>query len=312
VDIHYGSSLKEPAFIALPPFSQLIGRRTLMIRIRKKIFFMKPDDQLIIYELEGTIIEPEKFFRENFLAHWREGNSTFLFFSKPQEETLKAFLKDHSPLTWVRTHSMSYKDWQGGDFLDSLSVGKFIFIPPWAAEPEDPERLFIRIDPGVVFGSGHHPTTRDSISALLWVYDRESPERVLDLGTGTGILALAAVSLGAEKVLAVDWNPACVQTAQKNVLLNNRQAVIGVVEGRAEDYIQHPAELLLANLHFAVIQDLIQNTHFFEKKWVILSGLLRSEFLEVKHRLQVPGFEILKEWDSEFTWFTLVGRNKKK
>ncbi len=96
------------------------------------------------------------------------------------------------------------------------------------------------------------------------------------------------------------------------MLINNLQAVIEVIEGRAEDYIQHSADLLLANLHFAVIQNLIKNRGFFEKKWVILSGLLRSEFLEVKHRLQVPGFEILKEWDSEFTWFTLVGRNKKR
>ncbi len=273
---------------------------------------MKPDDQLIIYELEGTVVEPEKFFREKFLAHWREGDSTFLFFSEPQEETLKSFLENHSHLTWVRTHSMSYKDWQGGDFLDSLSVGKLIFVPPWAVEPGDAERVPIRIDPGVVFGSGQHPTTRDSLSALLWVYDRDRPKKVLDLGTGTGILALAAVSLGAEKVMAVDWNPACVETARKNVRLNNRQAVIDVAEGRAEDYIRQPADLLLANLHFAVIRDLIQDKDFFEKKWVILSGLLRSEFLEVKHRLQVPGFEILKEWDAEFTWFTLVGRNKKK
>lgn len=273
---------------------------------------MNPDDHLTIYELEGTVGEPENFFQENFLAHWREGDSTFLFFSKPQEGALREFLKDHFHLTWVRTHSMSYEDWQGKDFLDSISVGKLIFIPPWGLPPEKQEGLTIRIDPGVVFGSGDHPTTRDSLLALLWVYNQERPGKVLDLGTGTGILSLAAVSLGAEKGLAVDWNPACVQTAKNNVRLNNLQEVIEVIEGRAEDYIRHSADLLLANLHFAVIQDLIKNRVFFEKKWVILSGLLRSEFLEVKHRLQVPGFEILKEWDSEFTWFTLVGRNKER
>lgn len=273
---------------------------------------MKPDDCLTIYELEGTLFEPEKFFPENFLAHWREGDSTFLFFSKPREEALREFLKNQPHLTWVRTHSMSYEDWQGKDFLDSLSVGKFIFTPPWASPPEDREAITIRIDPGVVFGSGHHPTTRDSLSALLWIYNQEIPETILDLGTGTGILSLAAVSLGAKKVLAIDWNPACVQTANKNAILNNRQAAIEVIEGRAEDYIRQPADLLLANLHFTVIQDLIKNKAFFEKKWVVLSGLLRSEFLEVKHQLHDPGFEILKEWDSEFTWFTLVGRNNKR
>lgn len=271
-----------------------------------------PDDQLIIYELEGILSDPEGFFQKDFLAHWREGESTFLFFSSPHEDVLKTLLKNYPHLTWVRTHSMAYKDWQGKEFLDSLSIGKFIFVPPWNSPPKDTEGVYIRLDPGVVFGSGHHPTTRDSLQALLWVYNQEKPEKVLDLGTGTGILSLAAVSLGAKEVLAIDWNPACVQTTKHNVVINDLQSMIAVREGRAEEFIHYPADLLLANLHFSVIQELIENRAFFEKRWVILSGLLRSEFLEVKHRLQVPDFEILKEWDSEFTWFTLMGRNKKR
>ncbi len=278
----------------------------------KERIFMGPDDPLYIYEVEGILSDPEGFFKENFLAHWREGDSHFLFFSHPQEEDLKTFLKSQSGGTWVRTHTLSYKDWQGGELFDSLSVGKFIFISPWISRPQDPEGVIIRLDPGVVFGSGTHPTTRDCLQALSWIYDREQPRKVLDLGTGTGILSLAAVSLGAEEVLAVDLNPACVRTAEKNAELNNLKTRIKVLEGRAEDYIQEPADLVLANLHFSVIEELVKNKFLFEKKWVILSGLLRSEFLEVKHRLQFPGFEILQEWDSEFTWFTLVGRNEVK
>jgi ribosomal protein L11 methyltransferase len=271
---------------------------------------MGPDDPLIIYELEGILADPEVFFNKNFLAHWREEESHFLFFSHPQEEDLREFLKTQSGGTWVRTHNLSYKDWQGGAVVDSLAVGRFIFIPPWVSRVEDPEGIIIRLDPGVVFGSGTHPTTRDCLQALLWIYDREQLRRVLDLGTGTGILSLAAVSLGAEEVLAVDLNPACVRAAEKNVDLNNLKKKIKILEGRAEDYIQRPADLLIGNIHFAVIRELMAHQAFFEKKWVVLSGLLRSEYLEVKHRLQVPGFEILKEWDSDFTWFTLVGRNK--
>jgi ribosomal protein L11 methyltransferase len=273
---------------------------------------MMPDDQLIIYELEGILPEPEGFFQEDFLAHWREGESTFLFFSAPHEDALKTMLKHFPDLNWVRTHTMAYKDWQGKEFLDSISVGKLKFVPPWILKSNNTEGICIRLDPGVVFGSGQHPTTRDSLQALLWVYNLEKPEKILDLGTGTGILSLAAVSLGANEVLAIDWNPACVQTAKNNVVSNDLQTMIEVREGRAEEFIHHPADLLLANLHFAVIQELIKKPAFYEKKWVILSGLLRSEFLEVKYRLQVHDFEILKEWDSEFTWFTLMGKNRTK
>ncbi len=270
---------------------------------------MDPDDPLYIYELEGILSDPEDFFRKYFLAHWREEDSHFLFFSHPQEEELKQFLKDQPGGTWVRTHCLSYNDWQGGALLDSLSVGKFIFISPWISRPEDPGDIIIRLDTGVVFGSGTHPTTRDCLQALLWVYDQDLPRKVLDLGTGTGILSLAACSLGAEEVLALDLNPACVRTTERNAELNHLRNKIKIVEGRAEEYIQEPADLVLANLHFSVIKGLIKNKSFFEKKWVILSGLLRSEFLEIKHGLKVPGFEILREWDSEFTWFTLVGEN---
>jgi ribosomal protein L11 methyltransferase len=270
---------------------------------------MNPDDLLYIYELEGVSLDAEYFFDSQLLAHWREGESSFLFFLEPREEELKVYLKTRPHLNWVRSHQMRYRNWQGGG-LEALSVGKFIFTPPWLPEPKEPDKISIRVDPGVVFGSGQHPTTRDSLRALLWIYEQEHPRTVLDLGTGTGILALAAVFLGAKKVLAIDWNPACVQSAQKNVALNRLQSSIEVYEGRAEDYIHKPADLLLANLHFAVIQEIIRDKAFFEKKWVVLSGLLRSEYLEVKHRLGGSSFEILKEWDSEFTWFTLVGRNK--
>jgi ribosomal protein L11 methyltransferase len=270
---------------------------------------MGPDDPLYIYELEGGLYDPEGFFKEDLLAHWREGESHFLFFPLPREDDLLHFLKKQTGVTWVRSHTLSYKDWQGGVLQDILTVGKLKFIPPWTPQSENSEGIILRLDPGVVFGSGTHPTTHDCLQALLWIYEQEQPQKVLDLGTGTGILSLAAVALGAGEVLAVDFNPACIRTAGENAVLNDLQNKITIQEGRAEDYILQPADLVLMNIHFTVIRDLISSKAFYEKKWAIISGLLRSEFLEIKQLLRTPGFKILKEWDSEFTWFTLVGRN---
>jgi ribosomal protein L11 methyltransferase len=272
---------------------------------------MKPSDFLYIYELEGTLSDPEVYFKTDFLAHWREADNTFLFFSKPQEETLKEFLKIHPELVWIRSHQISSRDWQGGEGFDEVSVGKIRFIPPWKPMTQRPGSLAIRLEPGVVFGSGHHPTTRDSLQALLWVYDQETPRRVLDLGTGSGILALASARLGAQEVLAIDWNPACVKSAGRNLELNQLGSIIAVKEGRAEEFIREPADLLIANLHFAVIQELVKRDAFFEKNWVILSGLMRSEYRAIKQKLGHPGFTLIKEWESDQTWFTLLGRNRK-
>jgi ribosomal protein L11 methyltransferase len=270
---------------------------------------MNPEDPLYIYELEGTITEPEKYFQKNLLAHWREGESTFLFFSQPSTEKLKQFLKAHSEVSWVRTHEISYRDWQAGETLAPIKIGRLGIIPLGHPVPRDEDLVSIIIDPGVVFGSGQHPTTRDSLKALLWIYDRDKPESVLDLGTGTGILAIAAAKLGAREVLGIDWNPACVANTRKNIELNGLSGRIRVEEGLAEEYLKQKADLLFANLHFAVVRELVEQPAFFEKRWAVLSGLLRSEYAEIKRRLERPGFSLLGEWETDNTWFTLLGQN---
>jgi ribosomal protein L11 methyltransferase len=270
---------------------------------------MNPEDRLYIYELSGTVVRPESFFQNTLIAHWREGESTFLFFSKPSEAELRTFLSDRPGLSRVRTHEISYRDWQAGEKLEPLSIGRLRIIPLGHPVPEEEDRIPLIIDPGVVFGSGQHPTTRDCLKALLWIFDRETPASVLDLGTGTGILAIAAVKLGAGNVLGIDWNPACVVTARKNVEWNGLSGRIQVEEGLAEEYLKQRADLLFANLHFAVVRELIEQPAFFEKKWVVLSGLLRSEYAEIRRRLDRPGFSLLGEWETEHTWFTLLGQN---
>ena len=92
-------------------------------------FTLNPEDRLYIYELSGTVVQPESFFQNSLIAHWREGDSTFLFFSSPAEAELQAFLTDHPGLSWVRTHEISYRDWQAGENLEPLSVGRLRIFP---------------------------------------------------------------------------------------------------------------------------------------------------------------------------------------
>jgi ribosomal protein L11 methyltransferase len=224
---------------------------------------------------------------------------------------MQSFLAGHPGLSLLRTHEITYRDWQAGEALETLEIGRLRIIPLGRSVPSDARLLPVVIDPGVVFGSGQHPTTRDSLQALLRVYEEDKPARVLDLGTGTGILAVAALRLGAQEVLAVDWNPACVANTRRNAALNGLADRLRVLEGQAEKQIAEPADLLLANLHFAVVEELVARPAFYEKPWVIVSGLLRSEARAVKARLlPQPGFTLVREWETEATWFTLLGRNR--
>ena len=99
-----------------------------------------------------------------------------------------------------------YEDWQGGG-LDTLKIGPFLVVPPWLDRPETEGAIKILLDPGVVFGNCLHPTTRTCLEALSMVAGPSPMHHVLDLGTGTGILAIAALLLGAQKALAVDSTP---------------------------------------------------------------------------------------------------------
>ena len=166
--------------------------------------------------------------------------------------------------------------------------------------------IHIRLDPGVVFGNCLHPTTRDCLKALLLAGKHRRFERVVDFGTGTGILALASAFLGAGSVLAVDLNPLCVKTAKANVARNELGGVIQVVEGPVQEFVDEPADLVAANIHHAVIKELLEKRKFGEGERLILSGLMRSAAREVRRELARLGFAILHEWGHEMTWFTIL------
>jgi ribosomal protein L11 methyltransferase len=173
----------------------------------------------------------------------------------------------------------------------------------------DDGKTEIILDPGVVFGTGLHPTTEDCLKAMAHLHGQSPLRRVLDLGTGTGILALAAALLGAEKVLTVDLNPLSVKTAQRNVGLNGLEGSIEAVKGLVEDFVAQRADLVVANLYHSVVVKLLDKEGFLQKSWFIISGLLRSEMREIRHQLGERDLRVTQEWEQEGTWYTLLVRN---
>jgi ribosomal protein L11 methyltransferase len=169
-----------------------------------------------------------------------------------------------------------------------------------------PGETKILLDPGLVFGTGLHASTRDSLKALSYVHSHFPIKEVVDLGTGTGVLALASALLGAEHVLAVDLNPLCVKTATRNVQLNQLESRIEVREGRAEDYAEVSADLMLANIHWDVLKSLLAKEGFRKNPWIVLSGLMRSHARDLESDLAPYGLRIVKAWEDEATWFTML------
>jgi ribosomal protein L11 methyltransferase len=268
---------------------------------------MIPYQNLYVYEVSGEISDSKAFFKEDFIGCWNEGEMSCLFFSAPHDVEVEAFIRKKG-FRLLSTNVMDYKAWQAGEELKPFKVGNLVISPPWESCTVGEGEILILLDPCVVFGTGYHPTTRSCLNALWNLYQKEKPETVLDLGTGTGILALAAVKWGARRVLAVDCNELAAETALRNVKLNGESERIEVKKGKAEEAIREDADLVCANLHYQVIEGLIHQTPFFEKRWIILSGLFTKDAEEIEQLLIQKGFRTSEKYQ-EKNWLTWLGVN---
>jgi ribosomal protein L11 methyltransferase len=265
-----------------------------------------PYDELFIYYLQGCLRPENEVFGEGFIGNWEEDGFSFLFFSRPAVDAITELLRRQPGLELVDSYQMPYADWQGAHDV-TLQTERLQVFPPWQAPPPGGRRRIV-LDPGVVFGTGAHPTTRDCLHALERLFAREVPDTVLDLGTGTGLLALAAARLGARRSLAVDLNPLCARTAAHNVRLNGLAERVLVVRGRAEAFVGLPAAVVVANIHFDVMQVLLGSEGFYRKRWFVLSGLMRSEARRVLELLAAKPVEIIEKWHHDGVWSTFFGR----
>jgi ribosomal protein L11 methyltransferase len=272
---------------------------------------MPPPEKLFIYEIQGRVYPPDDLTGEDFLGCWREGDYSYLFFGTPREEAVKAWVATLEGPRYSSESVMNYTDWEAGQPLQKTSMAGFHLCPVWETPAPAPGELVIRMEPGLAFGSGYHPTTRTCLTLLRQVYEADPPQRVLDLGTGTGILALAALALGAERVVAVEYNELAVLTCARNLKHNQRRAEVDLIQADARDYAHLPAGLALANIHLDVLLDLLAIPEFLNKGWYIFSGILGAQLEKFLGRLATTPLTHISTLD-ENMWFTVLAKGTRK
>lgn len=266
-----------------------------------------PCTDLHIYYIQGPVKQDQHFCRSSFLGNWEEDGFSFLFFSSPADREVAAVLQNQPGLILLDQFHMSYEQWQGGR-VQAFRAGCFHIIPPWEDTGEDtPDTIRILLDPGVVFGTGTHPTTRDCLELIAQIYSEQPVNTVLDMGTGTGLLAIAAAKLGCTQVLAPDFNFLAAKTAAGNIVRNRLGHSVLAFQGRVEDFIHLPCDLLIANIHYDVMKTLIRSKGFLQKKRFILSGLLRSEAAEVYAVLSQYPVRMTEKRERDGVWHTFCG-----
>ena len=258
--------------------------------------------------MQGRFPEPKEAFSEDFIGCWYEDSYSFLFFSAPKEHEVQTKAKSLSGVLYRSETVLDYRNWETGKEFTPAHVGGFYLYPFWETVQVPPGLVPIMLDPGVVFGSGCHATTKKCLECLTHVYQKNAPKTVLDLGCGTGILAVAAAKMGAKKVTAIDTNSLAIETARKNVDLNGVTKAVKVIEADALDWGGREADLVCANLDFRTIEQLLALPQFYNKCWYILSGMIGSEVDRVKELLAKTPFAV-SEISQESSWFTIAGRS---
>jgi ribosomal protein L11 methyltransferase len=272
-----------------------------VVQTTKPLF---PDTILHIYCLKG---HPPQVSDGpcDFLGTWEEDGYSFLFFLRPRQRFVDTLLETCGELELTDYLTMTYRQWQG-DFVEPLKIGRFVLTPPWLKRVPAGDEIGLRFDPGLVFGNGTHPTTLACLTAIEIVCGGASITRMLDLGTGSGLLALAAARLGCSRVVAVDNNMLAARTARANVMHNGLEAEILVACGRAQHFVQCSSELLVANIGFRVLGELVADAGLSAHRWLVLSGLNQAETEALLPLLEDNQILLLKRWQSEEKWNTLL------
>jgi len=211
------------------------------------------------------------------------------------------------PAARIRAHHVADRAWEREWLKDfhSMRFGRRLWIVPHHEQlPDDPQHIAVRLDPGLAFGTGTHPSTA---LCLTWLDSRLAPDSVvIDYGCGSGVLALAAARLGAREVHAVDIDPQALIATRDNAAANQLAGKIHVHEHSSTLPLQ--VDLLMANILAGTLVELAPQlcARLAPGGQIILAGILRQQVHEVRAGF-APWLE-LAVFAEKDDWSALAGR----
>lgn len=245
----------------------------------------KPRDKAIIH----IYIDPESNYKDavDFLSHRLQAENI------PFE---------------IDTNGISEEDWANNwkKYFKPTEIGeKLLILPEWEEQPQT-DRKILKIDPGAAFGTGTHSTTRLCLTAIEKYVGED--KTVLDIGTGSGILSIASLLLGAKSAVGVDIDALAVKTAVDNGLKNGFSAPqYKMINGDLADKVTGKFDICIANIVADVIIKLCDSvTDFIVPNGLfITSGIIDTRADEVINKLLSTGFKIIDKME-EKGWYCIV------
>ena len=187
---------------------------------------------------------------------------------------------------------------------------RFTVVPTWEEyTPVNSDELIIELDHGMAFGTGTHPTTVMSIQELERTVKKG--DSVIDVGTGSGVLSIAAAMLGAEKVKALDLDEVAVQSAKLNLELNKVHTFVNVSQNNLLEGISDKVDVVVANILAEVILRFTDDVAKTVKPggYFIAAGIIQQKKDQVKESIESVGFEIEETLRME-DWVAFIAKRK--
>lgn len=263
------------------------------------------DSSLLESEFEGAIIKG--YFEES------EDLIDKIELIKDNIEMIPSYQLDKG-LGEVTTSEIEEQDWSKTwrKYYKPKKIGEKVVIKPtWEEYEKKENEIIIELDPGMAFGTGTHETTMMCVKELeKYIHQFDT---VFDIGTGTGVLAIASAKLGAINTIAIDLDEDSVRIANQNVIKNGVSNTVQVKHGNLLDIIDGKANVIVANIIADIIKILSKDIkQFMEDDGVfIASGIILDKISEVKESLKKNGLIVIDEIKMG-EWACLVSKIGKK
>jgi ribosomal protein L11 methyltransferase len=290
-----------------------------------EVSFILPGEQAEVvaeilnrYAHQGVVIERD--------LQTREKNQMKVFAYLPEDDTLdhnkqeieKAifYLDKILPVPAPTYRQIRDEDWMASwkKFYQPVEIGQqLIIIPAWFEMKEKINRIPIRVNPGLAFGTGTHPTTQLSLE-LLEKYVQPGME-MIDVGCGSGILSIAGILLGASHAIAVDISEAALLSTVENIAINGVQdkvesGLASVREIRAGNFSSQKAPLVVANILLKILEDLFDlglGELVCIDGHLLISGILNDQVDEIEKKALANGFTRVEQI-TQIDWSALAFR----
>ncbi|WP_342602335.1 50S ribosomal protein L11 methyltransferase [Peribacillus sp. FSL E2-0159] len=248
-----------------------------------EIYHLNPDD----YPNEGVVIKaylPVNSFLGDTIDAIKESINTLLLFDIDLGKNVVS-ISEVNEEEWATAWKKYYNPVKISE--------RFTIVPTWEDyTPVSSDELIIELDPGMAFGTGTHPTTVMCIQALERTV--RPGDLVVDVGTGSGVLSIAAALLDAKRIQSLDLDEVAVQSAIQNVELNNVQDKVTVSQGNLLDGVNEQADIVVANILAEVIMRFTDDVAKVVKPggYFIASGIIQTKKQDVKDAIIASGFTV--------------------